>query len=544
MQLDFGNGIVAGGSSADDYPRIIGHSGLDFPEVEQAMLENAITDGGVLGGARSRMRRMTVALDFGYSTTRAAVAAAFTPGVTRTLDNGTLTIDYVVDSLTFATTNLTQPLRVTVSMVSQDAYPEGDVITATTSDSSVAVFDPSTITGRGKTTFSTSCRAVSRPLTSGRVFAVGEGTNLVAYTDNDGTSWTPVTVTDFVGPGSGVAASGSSVLVVSNSPNLAQAAFYSLNSGSTWALAHGIESNVGCDTDGSGVWISISGAGFLRRTTNLGTVGFTAPTSPTFTSALGIASGRDGSWMAVGGNATNQVISSTDGGATWTGRGRPLGSGGTARACTKVGTRWYIVGNGGSFNGAYSDDNGVTWTGMTLPSGTYHAVRDLEGRLFAVGTVAAYSDDDGATWTAFTSPISTGYAIERIDATMAWFGGADTTDTFASIGAGTRQTVTFTNAAPIPSPGIVTLTFSGTSVNPGFILNGIETRLSGTLANADVVVIDGSTYQVKKNGVVLMSLFDRSTAFPEVVAGSNTLTSESANVSFDIAFAPRYPGML
>lgn len=128
--LDFGNGIVAGGH-ASDAVRIAEHSGLDYPDVEQGLTENAVQDGGVLGAGRAAMRLMRLALDFDSTYTRRAVAQAFTYGVERTLTSTYGSMPYKVIGLGFASGNLTHPLRLLLTIVSPLACPEGDTLTAT-----------------------------------------------------------------------------------------------------------------------------------------------------------------------------------------------------------------------------------------------------------------------------------------------------------------------------------------------------------------------------------------------------------------------------
>ena len=130
MELDYGNGYVAGGKSTDAI-RIKAHSGLEFPGVDQPIENNAVLDGGVFGAGHLPARLMSVRQDFGDGSTRAQIAAAFSPGVTRTLtsDNGT-SLAYRVLDLIFNSQNLTGTPDVTVVMGSDLACPEGATLTA------------------------------------------------------------------------------------------------------------------------------------------------------------------------------------------------------------------------------------------------------------------------------------------------------------------------------------------------------------------------------------------------------------------------------
>lgn len=127
FSLDFGNGIVAGGKSSDTY-RVFGHSGLEYPIVEQKANENAILDGGVLGSQRGAMRRMTVALDLGPNVTRREAALLFSPGVLRTMTSPLGTIDYKVEDFDHFEQNLTGDTLVSVTMLSEMAYPLGNEV--------------------------------------------------------------------------------------------------------------------------------------------------------------------------------------------------------------------------------------------------------------------------------------------------------------------------------------------------------------------------------------------------------------------------------
>lgn len=124
VSLNFGNGVVAGGHSTDSV-RIKGHSGIEFPDVDLPSDENSLLDGGVVWGSRAKMRRMTVALDFGESMTRREIAAAFAPTEERLLTSARASIPYWVERLSFGRENLNDPQTVSLTMLSSDAYPEG-----------------------------------------------------------------------------------------------------------------------------------------------------------------------------------------------------------------------------------------------------------------------------------------------------------------------------------------------------------------------------------------------------------------------------------
>lgn len=135
--LDFGNGVVAGGSASDEV-RIFAHSGLEAPEIEQALTQNAVLDGGVLGGARAAAREPSVGLDFANSTmTRQEILAAFTPGVDRVLSGPRGTFVYRVTGIGFDTDNLAAPIRAVVRIATGTAYVEGPLVSLAAGDATI-----------------------------------------------------------------------------------------------------------------------------------------------------------------------------------------------------------------------------------------------------------------------------------------------------------------------------------------------------------------------------------------------------------------------
>ncbi len=145
LNIDFGNGITAGGHATDTV-RILGYSGFDFPGIEQSITENAVLDGATVGAARATARRMTVHLDFGRAYTRTEIASAFRPNVERTMSTARGSIPYKVDTLSFDSENTKTDIRALVSMVSRLGYAQGQGQSATLGDGSGTVSSESDVT--------------------------------------------------------------------------------------------------------------------------------------------------------------------------------------------------------------------------------------------------------------------------------------------------------------------------------------------------------------------------------------------------------------
>ena len=121
MYLDFGNGIIAGGT-ASAAVRITDHGGLEFPVPEVTFQEHGVLDGGRYVTSRSPSRLMWVqASAFGY--TRADIVSAFRVGTEYTLTSEKGSIPYYVEGLTFLSPNLVRTPRFVLTMHSPDAYP-------------------------------------------------------------------------------------------------------------------------------------------------------------------------------------------------------------------------------------------------------------------------------------------------------------------------------------------------------------------------------------------------------------------------------------
>ena len=128
VAIDFGNGIVAGGTRTDDVA-ILGHSGLEYPAVEMSTTESANIDGGIINGSRAKMREMTLLVRF-KTLSRQTITRAFSPGVSRTLSSERGSMPYTVERVEFREQNLRQPYEVaSISILSPYAYPLGEIET-------------------------------------------------------------------------------------------------------------------------------------------------------------------------------------------------------------------------------------------------------------------------------------------------------------------------------------------------------------------------------------------------------------------------------
>lgn len=130
MYLNFGNGLIAGGSASDSL-RIADFVGLDVPIADSTFEEHGVLDGGRYVATRVRSRAMAVTLTT-TAYTRHEITSAFRFGRRLTLSSELGSMPYYVEALLFATANQRGTVRFTVSLRSPDAYPikEQQVVTA------------------------------------------------------------------------------------------------------------------------------------------------------------------------------------------------------------------------------------------------------------------------------------------------------------------------------------------------------------------------------------------------------------------------------
>ena len=195
-----------------------------------------------------------------------------------------------------------------------------------------------------------------------RIVAVSSSTNVNAWSEDGGTTWSAGGAMPSAGTWSAVcygtilnATTGTWVAVRSGSTDAA----YSFDGGTTWALANVL------------------------------------PASTTWT---GIAYGG-GKFVAIASGGTQAAYSSDA--QTWFSATLP--SGGTWTAVTYGRGRFVAIKADSGTAGAYSLD-GITWTAMTLPSATYTDVHYGQGVFLAVSqSTQAASSEDGIIWTSRTT---------------------------------------------------------------------------------------------------------------------------------------------
>jgi hypothetical protein len=122
-----------------------------------------------------------------------------------------------------------------------------------------------------------------------------------------------------------------------------------------------------------------------------------------------IATNNSGTYVVAGTNGA--LVSSTDGGITWTARTSQFGS--NAISCVVYGNNlWVAVGDGGVIS---TSTDAITWTARTsnFNANTFRTVKYLNGTWIAGGDGASggtggiATSTDGITWTRRTTPAST-----------------------------------------------------------------------------------------------------------------------------------------
>lgn len=199
----------------------------------------------------------------------------------------------------------------------------------------------------------------------------------------------------------------------------------------------------------------------------------------------GQAQGSGSVVVAVGSGDTNNagsntVATSSDGGNTWTGRGNPFGNPAThpfdhgqGTSVATNGGRWVAVGFGSVNEVVTSDDGGNTWTGRGRPfGGPWGGVSVAFGgsQWMAVGDNAAetriFTSPDGVTWADRGNPFSgVGAAPESIR----WYASVRGSSTWVAVGSSGSSSYLATSADGIswtvthPSRHVDDLVWNGTS---------------------------------------------------------------------------------
>jgi hypothetical protein len=311
-------------------------------------------------------------------------------------------------------------------------------------------------------------------LNFGRVVAVGQGSNTIAYWDTNGSGslTTGVGVAIFSTSGNGVCWSGTRFVAVGAGTNTIAWS----HEGTTW---NGLGATIH-STAGNGVaW---NGIRFITVGSGTNTIAHSADgnAAATFTglgtsifSTQGNAVAWNGTrWVAVG-QGTNTIAHCIDTGSavTFVGLGTSIFSTAGRGVCW-AGTQFVAVGNG--TNNFATSSNGVTWVGGgSGPFSTQGNAVAWNGNItVAVGqgtNTIAYSTDSGSTWTGIPGPFSTSGNSIAWNGTY-WIAGGSGTNTSAFstdginwTGNGTTIITTQVNGIASPTP------FKSMTPNIGFI---------------------------------------------------------------------------
>ena len=145
---------------------------------------------------------------------------------------------------------------------------------------------------------------------------------------------------------------------------------------------------------GGGRWMAVGPGGLAVSADGMV---WTAATPPTAESMNAVAFGA-GLWVVGGGNVSDVIMASGDGGDTWVPAGNPLGGTAPVNGIAFAGGRWVAVGGYG--NMAVSDD-GLVWTAFdTRDLATIHTVSNAAGLWIAAGSGGGMSVSvEGTAWT-------------------------------------------------------------------------------------------------------------------------------------------------
>jgi hypothetical protein len=284
-----------------------------------------------------------------------------------------------------------------------------------------------------------------------RCVAVGEGTNTIAYSADDGITWTGLGTNIFSDYARGVAWNGTRWVAVGKGTN---SIAYS-SDGITWTGSTDLTGVAGSSTNifsGDGRGVAWNGSIWVAVGEGTNTIAYSSDGiswnpivgSTSIFSNYGKGIAWNGTmWVAVGSGDDNSIAYSSDG-ITWYGATDSSGAQGSSKNIFFVGLsvewngiRWVAVGGGGNTI-AYSSD-GITWTpSTTIFDGEGVGVAWNGIRWVAVGSngpssilnTIAYSSD-GITWTPVISSADifsfTGYGV-------AWNGSI-----WVAVGAGTNS---------------------------------------------------------------------------------------------------------
>jgi hypothetical protein len=215
---------------------------------------------------------------------------------------------------------------------------------------------------------------------------------------------------------------------------------YSVDNGVTWRLSTRSIPELGGGTFnnivyGNGVFIALSGNGFIGYSTNKG-----------FAWSVSITQVYNSVAYGNGVFVLEDSKYSTDNGVTW-----------TLAIIPAVGYFTSVAyGNGVfvmvGFNvQAYSTDNGLTWNNIISLSGTWNSVTFGNGVFVMVGESQAYSTDNGLTWTYVASPLVATYYLPWLS--VAYGNGGFVMVKLQDIAYSTDNGLTWNYvASPVPNP--------------------------------------------------------------------------------------------
>ena len=287
-----------------------------------------------------------------------------------------------------------------------------------------------------------------------RLVGVGNSTTTIAYSDDNGLTWTSLGNSIFTSAGNGVAFNGSMWVAVGEGTN---AIAYSTDGISWTGLGTSIFTNAYGVAWGDGKFVA---AGTGPNTSAYSTDGINWTGTSVFPiTGTGRSVKWNGSiWLFAGDTNTHALAYSTDA-INWTGTGSGLFAP-RADDIAWNGTRWVAVGQatGGPGNAiAYSDDNALTWTGLGASVITTRARTILwNGKLFVAGgqggNTLAYSYD-GITWTGLgTSVMGTNVSSLAWNGARWIAGGGNAPNNLAYSSDGIHWTGLGTSGGGGPSP--------------------------------------------------------------------------------------------
>jgi hypothetical protein len=291
-------------------------------------------------------------------------------------------------------------------------------------------------------------------LNIGRTVAVGQGTNTIAYSEDNGLSWIGLGISVFATQGNGVVWNGTRFVAVGTSTN---GVAWS-NDGITWnatALGAGTFTTQGNGVAWNGTRFVAVGQGtnsviWSNDGANWNAI---AAGATTFTTQGNGIAWNGTRWVAVG-QGTNTIASSIDG-AIWTGQGTTI-FGTAGNGATWNGTRFVAVGQG--TNTIASSTDGITWTGQgtSIFSAVGSGVAWNGSTFVAVGSgtnTIAYSSD-GLSWTGIGTSIFT-----TAGTGVSWNG-----TRFVAVGSGTNTIATSTDGIAWTGSGATIFTTAGRGV--------------------------------------------------------------------------------